>query len=128
MARSKKMVRVQSDLFAGDVSPDVPVRPQKRRFELTAADALLDGQVPLSPKCCGACTETFLSDRAVAARYDVTRATIWRWVANYPEFSRPIRISPGTTRWRVSDLVAFDARRSADGMRGSKPRNGAATT
>lgn len=50
----------------------------------------------------------FLSDKQVAARYSVSRATIWRWVAN-GKFPEPIKLSEGCTRWRLSDVEAFEA-------------------
>lgn len=51
----------------------------------------------------------FLSDKDLAARYGVTRATIWRWRAegNLPE---PVRVSSNTTRWRKSDIEEHDRR------------------
>lgn len=51
----------------------------------------------------------FLSDVEVAKRYGVSRPTIWRWCQTNPGFPAPKQISPGTTRWALSDLQAFDA-------------------
>ncbi|SLN34764.1 hypothetical protein AQS8620_01164 [Aquimixticola soesokkakensis] len=50
----------------------------------------------------------FLSDRAVAARYHVSRPTIWRWVKARAGFPQPLAIGEGTTRWRLGDLIAFE--------------------
>jgi predicted DNA-binding transcriptional regulator AlpA len=49
----------------------------------------------------------FLSDKDLAARYGVTRATIWRWRAEgtLPE---PVRVSSNTTRWRKADIEEHD--------------------
>lgn len=127
MARSKTEVAIQSELFPRDLSSDATAPPRKSRPDPAAADLLCDSSVPLAATCRGACTETFLPDRAVAARYAITRATVWRWVTNDPDFPRPIRLSRGTTRWRTSDLVAFDARQSADRTRGAEPKSGGAT-
>ena len=52
----------------------------------------------------------FVSDRQVADRYGVSRATIWRWVRRgiLPE---PVSLSPGCTRWNVAQLDERDAKR-----------------
>jgi predicted DNA-binding transcriptional regulator AlpA len=54
--------------------------------------------------------ECFLSDLDVAKRYGVSRPTVWRWRKTNPDFPDPVLISPGTTRWKLSDLLAFEAR------------------
>lgn len=53
--------------------------------------------------------ETWLSDKQVAARYSVSRITVWRWCrnGNLPE---PRKLGENTTRWHVADLDAHDAR------------------
>lgn len=48
----------------------------------------------------------YLSDKAVANRYEVSRATVWRW-ANDKQLPKPIKIN-GSTRWIESDLIAFE--------------------
>jgi prophage regulatory protein len=53
----------------------------------------------------------FLSDVQVAARYAVSRTTIWRW-SNETEFPGPVRLGPGTTRWRLSELEDWEDRHS----------------
>ena len=50
----------------------------------------------------------YLSDTAVAQRYAVSRPTIWRWTKSLANFPKPAKLSPGTTRWRLIDLQAFD--------------------
>jgi predicted DNA-binding transcriptional regulator AlpA len=50
----------------------------------------------------------FLSDVAVAARYAVSRPTIWRWTKAQCGFPQPIKVSSGTTRWRLEDLQRYD--------------------
>lgn len=56
-------------------------------------------------------SKTYLSVRHVADRFDVSPNSIWRWTANNPEFPKPIKLGPGCTRWRLSDLLAFERRR-----------------
>lgn len=57
----------------------------------------------------------FLSVKQVAARYAVSVETVWRWVREGEDFPRPVALSPGCTRWRVTDLEAWEATRSAGG-------------
>jgi predicted DNA-binding transcriptional regulator AlpA len=45
----------------------------------------------------------------VALRYGVAKATIWRWAKESPTFPVPFEMSNGTSRWRLVDLLAFDA-------------------
>jgi len=74
---------------------------------------------PVAPKACTQCSELFLSDHEVAARFSTSRATIWRWVDRNRKFPRPIKLSPGTTHWRRSDLVLFEALVSAASVESS---------
>lgn len=50
---------------------------------------------------------TYLSDKQVAARFGVARATPWRWVER-GTFPAPIKLTPGCTRWRLSDVEAWE--------------------
>ena len=50
----------------------------------------------------------YLSDLQVARRYGVHRSTPWRWVKVNPHFPKPIVLSPGCTRWRLGDIVAWE--------------------
>ena len=57
----------------------------------------------------------YSSDKAVGVRYEVDRATIWRW-ANHPRYQRlgfpkPEKIGPNTSRWNDAKLDAWDAAR-----------------
>ncbi len=57
----------------------------------------------------------YSSDKAVGVRYEVDRATIWRW-ANHPRyqhlgFPKPVKIGPNTSRWDDDKLDAWDAQR-----------------
>jgi prophage regulatory protein len=53
----------------------------------------------------------FLTVKQVAARYGVGVATIWRWVKEGRGFPKRVHLAPGTTRWRETDLIAFEASR-----------------
>ena len=43
----------------------------------------------------------------VSRRYKVSPATIWRW-AREGRFPQPVKLGPGTTRWREEDLQTFE--------------------
>ena len=51
----------------------------------------------------------YVSDKELAARYKNSRATIWRWV-DTRAFPKPIKFSPGCTRWRLADVQEWEAR------------------
>jgi prophage regulatory protein len=51
----------------------------------------------------------YVSLTQVAARYQVHRTTLWRWLKTDPSFPRPVTLSPGCTRWRLADLEAWEA-------------------
>ncbi|MCV0428505.1 MAG: hypothetical protein K5905_23860 [Roseibium sp.] len=51
----------------------------------------------------------YLSDKEVGRYFSVSKATVWRWAKEKPEFPKPYRLSPGTSRWRLEDLIAFEA-------------------
>lgn len=51
----------------------------------------------------------YLSDRDLAARYNVCRATIWRWT-QAGRLPQPIQFSPGCTRWNLEEVESFEPR------------------
>lgn len=55
----------------------------------------------------------FLSDKQVGARYGVHRMTVHKWTRENDEFPKPVKLSPACTRWKLADLEAFEAERSA---------------
>lgn len=50
----------------------------------------------------------YLSDKLLAERFSVSRATIWRWTSEN-KLPKPIKLATGTTRWRLADIEAFEA-------------------
>lgn len=52
----------------------------------------------------------YVTDRELAARYGVSRPTVWRW-AKGVDFPAPVSLSPGCTRWRIADIEAWEAAR-----------------
>ena len=55
--------------------------------------------------------QAFLSDKDLAARYSIHRVTPWRWVRD-GKLPAPIKIN-GATRWKLSDIEAFEAEQEA---------------
>lgn len=55
--------------------------------------------------------ERYLSVQDVARRYAVSIQTIWRHTKHNPHFPKPIKILNGSTRWRLSDVLAFEISR-----------------
>lgn len=95
MSSSSKLQSGQGDLFGETLAV---VKPQKAA----------------PPEPCPLCangTETYLSDRQVALRYDISKATVWRWHDNNPDFPRRIKLSAGVSRWKLSDLCHFETKR-----------------
>ena len=48
-----------------------------------------------------------LAVKRVAARYDVHKQTIWRWVQE-GKFPKPVKVN-GSTRWKLSDIESWEA-------------------
>ena len=95
----------QLDLFlASAPTPPEPSARAPKRLRETAPAAKTAKPTPSTP----APVCNYLSDRAVAQRYGVSRPTIWRWVKVLKGFPAPIKVSEGTTRWALGDLEAFD--------------------
>lgn len=57
-------------------------------------------------------TERYLSDKEVADRYGVGRATPWRWVKEIG-FPSPIKLSRGCSRWPLSAIENWEKRQAA---------------
>lgn len=57
-------------------------------------------------------TDTYLTDKQVAERYNVGRATAWRWVQER-NFPKPIKLSPGCSRWKISDIQKWETEQEA---------------
>jgi prophage regulatory protein len=53
-------------------------------------------------------TKQYFSDKALAERYEVSRATIWRWCKE-DNLPKPKKLN-GSTRWLLSDLEAWEQR------------------
>lgn len=54
----------------------------------------------------------YASDKQLSDFLEVSRQTIWRWVRE-GKFPAPIKLGPNCTRWRLSDVQAWEASREA---------------
>lgn len=43
----------------------------------------------------------------VAAKLTISKASVWRYAARDPEFPKPIKLSPGCSRWRADEVDAW---------------------
>lgn len=57
--------------------------------------------------------DTYLTDKQVAERYNVGRATPWRWVQK-GSFPKPKVFSAGCTRWKLSDIEKWETEKEVD--------------
>jgi predicted DNA-binding transcriptional regulator AlpA len=44
----------------------------------------------------------------------ISRTTLWRWIRQ-KRFPRPLKLSPGVTAWKASDVLAWHQAAQADG-------------
>ncbi|MFN3312893.1 MAG: helix-turn-helix transcriptional regulator [Hyphomonas sp.] len=51
----------------------------------------------------------FLTADQVAARYGVSKDSIWRW-KRQGEFPAAVVVGPNSTRWRLSDLIEHESK------------------
>lgn len=45
--------------------------------------------------------------RAVAAKFDVSPATIWRYTKQLPGFPQPVKMGPQNTAWVEAEIDAY---------------------
>ena len=50
----------------------------------------------------------YVTDTALAERFQVSRATIWRW-SQTRRFPDPIKLSAGCTRWRLAEVEEWES-------------------
>lgn len=50
----------------------------------------------------------YVTDKNVAERYGVTVPTIWRWAKSVEGSPQPVKLTGGTTRWRLDELEAWE--------------------
>ena len=50
----------------------------------------------------------YLSVDQVAARFDVSKDSIWRW-KRQGDFPAPVKLGGNTSRWRLADIEEWEA-------------------
>lgn len=58
----------------------------------------------------------FINVKTLAERYNIHRATVWRWV-RIGRLPKPVRFGGNVTRWRMADIEKFEA--EAEKVRGA---------
>ncbi|MGK2913909.1 MAG: helix-turn-helix transcriptional regulator [Porticoccaceae bacterium] len=58
-------------------------------------------------------TPLYLSDNQLAARFGISRNSIWRLVKT-GQLCAPVKLFKSTTRWKISDIETFEAARAAE--------------
>ena len=95
---------------------DAPSRETKRARKVTGRNsrARSSGDGALSPIGGGTTTgpslsgESYLTVQEVAGLFNCTVQTIWRWAREKNGFPRPVKVAAGMTRWRGSEILAFE--------------------
>ena len=54
-----------------------------------------------------ALNDVYFTDKELADRYKVSRATIWRWL-EAGKLPSPVKFPSGATRWKFSTLEIFE--------------------
>lgn len=109
----------QNNLYAlakGHVDPDVGKSPWDKAGSIRPAQTASHhsgDSIPNAAALSGA-DERYLPDRMVAERFGVQKQTIWRWAKTSPLFPKAIKFEGGTTRWRLSDLIAYERKVTGD--------------
>lgn len=53
-------------------------------------------------------TLCYLSDKELSERLEISRQTVWRW-AREGNLPNPIKLGSNCTRWKLSDIEAWEA-------------------
>ena len=57
--------------------------------------------------------ESYWSDIQLAARWSVHRTTPWRWAKSDPTFPKPVVLTPGCTRWKMSEIETWESAKAS---------------
>ena len=52
-------------------------------------------------------TQTYLTDLQLAARFGISRNSVWR-LTRTCQLPQPVKLFASTTRWKLSDIEAFE--------------------
>ncbi|MBW8319788.1 MAG: hypothetical protein K0M49_20570 [Arenimonas sp.] len=102
-ASSEVAVNVENLDAANSAKPVTPVPSERRRVRNVSVGGMPQAE------------ERYLSVQDVARRYAISIQTVWRHTKHNPDFPKPIKILNGSTRWRMSDILAYEVRRQEVG-------------
>lgn len=108
---SQQAAHASGALTYGDVKgrvSDLPAAAPVNVQEIKSPSGQIS--IPLGYETPSTKEDKYLSVKEVAHRYSVSVPTIWRWSKDDNTFPKPRIIRKGTTRWRLSDLIAFENR------------------
>lgn len=89
------------------------VAPPEKRTKAKPAHKAIKSQTVAPARKPPQTVTAYLSVREVAALFGVSRATIWRWTGQQPDFPTPVKFNATTTRWAREDLRAFECKCAA---------------
>ena len=52
--------------------------------------------------------DMWVSDRELGDRFGVHRTTPWNWARTLKGFPQPVKLGPACTRWRLSEIEAWE--------------------
>ncbi len=52
-------------------------------------------------------SQKYFTDRDLAARYAISRASVWRWVKQ-GQLPEPVTLGPATTRWSLDAILTHE--------------------
>lgn len=58
-------------------------------------------------------SEIYLSNRQLGERYHVHHLTPLRWIKSDGTFPKPVRLTRGCTRWKLSEIEAWERVKAA---------------
>lgn len=103
------------DLFQASV--DEPNSPVKKEVSSSAKDhnkpaSNKNTAISTCDHAANGSVDRFLNVVEVAQRYGLSKSSVWRLAAENKDFPKPFKLAKGTTRWRLSDLIAFERLRN----------------
>ena len=69
-------------------------------------NAIGDDSLPVS-------ATIWVSPKRAARMFDISEATLYRWLKTRSDFPKPVKLSPGCTRFDLNKLNAFAASKGA---------------
>ncbi len=96
-----------TDTPSRELTPARKVTGRNSRARSSGNDApsRTSGGTKTGPSLSG---ESYLTVQEVADLFNCTVQTIWLWAREKNGFPRPVKVAAGMTRWRGSEILAFE--------------------